>query len=286
MVRKQVRTQARVLRALTTSARDQDPDAIHDVRVASRRLRALLAEHEALFRKRAAKKARERARQVTRALGRARELDVSIEVAERLRNRLRGPARYAATHVVQALRAQRAEQSGAVVETADLVDSDAFGKTLRALLNGGGKTGTLDLAKAARSLRKRYGSVVRAHTAWQQDGTDGSLHALRIEFKKLRYTCEIYREVNGAHLKTFIQSLREVQESLGEWHDYCILRDYAEQAAPSAAGSAQQGLPLLLEAIEARRRVLFAEFETHAELFFTQKRQKAIKAFLSKLKGA
>lgn len=284
-VRKQVRAQVRVLRMGTDAARDEDADGVHDLRVASRRLRAVLAEHKNLFDKQAVRKVRERARRVTRALGRPRELDVSIEVTLRLRNGLHGPARYAASHLLRQLQAQRAGQSSAIANTADQVDSPKFRKAVKTLLKSGPKPGKLDLGRAARSLRKRYRAVVAAHVAWQEGRTDESLHALRIEFKKLRYTCEIYRDVNGGHLDNFIASLKEVQESLGEWHDYCILRDYASEAALSAPAKAKEGMPLLAEGIEARRQTLLQEFTAHVEPFFGQERQSEIEAFLAGLKG-
>ena len=286
LVRKQVRAQVRVLRTRTDAVRDEDADGIHDLRVASRRLRAVLAEHKDLFDKRAVRKVRKRARRVTRALGRPRELDVSIEVALRLRNRLHGPARYAASHLLRQLRAQRAGQSSAIAKTADQVDSSKFRKAVKTLLNSGPKPGKLDLGRAARSLRKRYRAVVAAHAAWQEASTDESLHALRIEFKKLRYTCEIYRDVNGSHLDNFIASLKEVQESLGEWHDYCVLQDYASEAAPRAPAKAKEGMPLLAEAIEGRRQGLLQELTEHAKQFFGQERQSEIETFLAGLKGA
>ena len=285
VVRKQVRAQVRVMRTRTDAVRDEDADGVHDLRVASRRLRAILAEHKDLFDNRAVRKVRKRARRVTRALGRPRELDVSIEVALRLRNGLHGPARYAASHLLRQLRTQRDGESSAIAKTADRVDSPKFRKAVKTLLNSGPKPGKLDFGRAARSLRKRYRAVVAAHVAWQQGGTDESLHALRIEFKKLRYTCEIYRGINGGHLDNFIASLKEVQESIGEWHDLCVLRDYASEAAPSAPAKATEGMPLLAEAIEGRRQTLLLEFAAHVEPFFGQDRQSEIEAFFSGLKG-
>ena len=286
MVRKQVRAQVRVLRTRTDAVRDEDADGVHDLRVASRRLRAILAEHKGLFDKGAVRKVRKRARRVTRALGRPRELDVSIEVTQRLRNGCHGPARYAASHLLRQLRAQRAGQSSAIAKTTDQVDSSKFRKAVKTLLNSGPKPGKLDLGRAARSLRKRYRAVVAAHAAWQEASTDESLHALRIEFKRFRYTCEIYRNVNGSHLDKFIASLKEVQESLGEWHDYCVLKDYAAEAAPRAPAKAKEGMPLLAEAIEGRRQGLLQELTEHANQFFGQERQSEIETFLAGLKGA
>jgi CHAD domain-containing protein len=76
VVRRRLAVFARELRRLE---RSPDPDAIHDVRVASRRLRAALRHLEPCFRKRDARSLRDAARKVARLLGEARDLDIMLE---------------------------------------------------------------------------------------------------------------------------------------------------------------------------------------------------------------
>jgi CHAD domain-containing protein len=64
------------VRELRRLERSPDPDAIHDVRVASRRLRAALRHLEPCFRKRDARSLRAAVRKLARLLGEARDLDI------------------------------------------------------------------------------------------------------------------------------------------------------------------------------------------------------------------
>jgi CHAD domain-containing protein len=45
------------------------------------------------------------------------------------------------------------------------------------------------------------------------------LHALRIEFKKFRYTLEYFREILGEGSNHAINELKQLQDHLGELHD-------------------------------------------------------------------
>jgi len=45
------------------------------------------------------------------------------------------------------------------------------------------------------------------------------LHALRIEFKKFRYTLEFFREVLGAESQAIINEIKKLQDHLGELND-------------------------------------------------------------------
>lgn len=101
VVRRRLAVFERELRRLE---RSPDPDAIHDVRVASRRLRAALRHLEPCFRKRHARSLRAAVRKLARMLGEARDLDILMENVARDAARRGSPlARLAAR-----LRAQRA----------------------------------------------------------------------------------------------------------------------------------------------------------------------------------
>ena len=56
------------------------------------------------------------------------------------------------------------------------------------------------------------------------------LHALRIEFKKLRYTLEYFREVLGEEAKGIINEIKGLQDHLGDLNDARVaaemLRDF------------------------------------------------------------
>ena len=73
-----IKTHVRALRRELGPARKHDPDGIHDMRVASRRLRVTLTEHTKVLAKAQTNKFGKRVRRITRALGKPRELDVTL----------------------------------------------------------------------------------------------------------------------------------------------------------------------------------------------------------------
>jgi CHAD domain-containing protein len=60
---------------------------------------------------------------------------------------------------------------------------------------------------------------VRAFEKILQTARIEQLHALRIEFKKLRYTVEFFREVLGEQAKAVIDDLKKLQDHLGDLND-------------------------------------------------------------------
>jgi CHAD domain-containing protein len=69
-----------------------------------------------------------------------------------------------------------------------------------------------------------------AEIAILESATLEQFHALRIEFKKLRYTVEFFREVLGEEAKEVIGELKTIQDHLGDLNDAQvatgILRDF------------------------------------------------------------
>jgi CHAD domain-containing protein len=76
-------------------------------------------------------------------------------------------------------------------------------------------------------------AVVRAFNAVLENASIEQLHALRIEFKKLRYTAEFFREVLGKEAKAIINDIKNLQDHLGDLNDAQvateILRDFLAQ---------------------------------------------------------
>jgi CHAD domain-containing protein len=55
----------------------------------------------------------------------------------------------------------------------------------------------------------------------------GRLHEARITLKRIRYLAELAEE--SAAQKDFIRELKQVQDAVGEWHDWQELTDTAEK---------------------------------------------------------
>lgn len=53
------------------------------------------------------------------------------------------------------------------------------------------------------------------------------LHALRLRFKKIRYLAEL--AAPSAEQKAFVEALKQVQDAIGQWHDWQMLEEIAQK---------------------------------------------------------
>jgi CHAD domain-containing protein len=203
-------------------ARHGRAGAIHDARVASRRLRELL---RALAPGRAAdvRSLRRDIRRLGRAMGRVREIDVSLDLMASHPLTAAWP-RAVRVRIQRELAIERESRQDAMARRIEKVDLADLGTRLRALARAfaASRPKTSDAAIAARRR-------VRARTfqdALERAGTvyaPAPLHAVRIAAKKLRYNLEWSRATSGPALTGQLKELRETQHLLGELQDLYML---------------------------------------------------------------
>jgi len=222
-------------------ARD-DPEAIHDLRVAIRRLRAAMV----ILRKDAPSDGLTALgaglRDLQQELGAAREWDVLIDetigaMPDKMRA-IRGMHK-----LIGIAEAQRAEghrraraalrsrkYAGFLLRLKAAIGDSRGGDVTRAI--GGADAGT-DAAsrafatRAAEVLRDRHrkvralGKVISALDAQE-------LHELRIRIKKLRYAAEFFREIwPGRRAELYLAALSRLQQVSGTAHDASVAIDMA-----------------------------------------------------------
>jgi len=253
-VREQV-SRSRRLMAPVRSGRDAE--AVHDLRVASRRLRAALSLLGAggVRRARAWRKA---IRRVTRALGRARDLDVQIGFLRAFRARLpRGVPPADVDGLLGCLLDRRREAQGEVIDALGRTrDSGVLG-VLGRWARWRGAAGRVRVQAAARSLaalqvRRRLGDLMDLAPFVAREDAVERHHRLRIAAKRLRYALEIFRPLFGRALGRRIAAVRELQSILGELHDCDVWIASLPGDAP--------GLAALREDRARRRRRLYRRF--------------------------
>jgi CHAD domain-containing protein len=258
--------------------RREEIDAVHDMRVASRRLRAVLAEHRKMFNKKRMANARDNVRRVTQALGRARELDVAILIMETMRGGEESPVRPAASHALAFLKQQRAAASTDIAAAVELIASPAFAQGLEQITGKGAQRRRCYFRHASRSTFRLFSRLSETYWDWTQAKTDAQLHQVRIAFKKFRYACEIYSELYGPKMKKLINELKDAQEALGNWHDYSVLNDYVNKSTEAAPTPID--IEPLRKEIQAKIDEHLALFTRAAKSFFGAKRQEKTLAFL------
>ena len=253
--------EARVGRILELSAQEgwlEDPDAVHDVRVASRRLRAALdlsdPEVYPAFRKH-----RARAVRLTRALGCTRELDVHLDRLASLGMGLTAPGGHEVLeHALESFDRRRRKARRAMTGRVGRLKLEDFRGLLelkalpRPFVSAG-------LEGAVSALLSPLLPLALSPLEEALDTEDAPrLHRMRIQVKKLRYALEILGPAFPAPPEPWLARLRDLQTALGEHHDWTLLEadlwrlhgSLTERRRPALASGT---LDLLGEVVERRR---------------------------------
>ncbi|QNN24173.1 CHAD domain-containing protein [Planctomycetales bacterium ZRK34] len=218
---------------------EEDIEYVHQMRVASRRLRnALDLFAEALPRKMQRRWMRQ-IRRVTKSLGAARDLDVQMVALDKHLDKLNAPEdrKYQAGAERLRLRLYRQRQAiqPRVVATMDRLEDEAALEKMRESLMAMKVRARLDQTpESGRALRHAANEVIRLrleqmlayepfiHSPQHVE----ELHAMRIAAKHLRYTMEAYAAVYEDRRKSQIKMVREIQTLLGDIHDTDVWLDF------------------------------------------------------------
>ena len=216
-----------------------DPEGVHQMRVCTRRLRAAFRAFRDVLPANAVRSFNREFKWVASALGMIRDLDVyrenldqyaaevpSLDTAHagEYKRHLDDQWRRARRRLLACLTSRRYERL-----------KDRFGRFLahgpsrRVMKAVGGVT----IGDAARQLiGKRYRALRRDGRAITSSSPSESLHAVRIQCKRLRYLFEFFHPIYGDVLRPEIKRLRRLQDVLGDFQDACVatqqLRQYAE----------------------------------------------------------
>ena len=197
----------------------EDPEELHDMRVATRRLRAALKLYSDALPKRAERYERD-LRWVARALGEVRDLDVHLqrlseesstngEVLEEVVALLRERRVEAKRHMLEALDSNRYERLLA-----------SFSGTLR---RGRSPTPTAPILEVAPELLKdRYKKVRKVANKLSEDSPPEHFHDLRKKGKRLHYALEPLQEIYGKPAKKMVKLLKNMQDDLGDHQDLIV----------------------------------------------------------------
>lgn len=226
------KVRARSLEAARKSLKRGDPDGLHDLRVALRRVGTTAA---ALGRKGVSRKARA----LSRSLSRERQLEVDRRLLERI-----GRLGFLSPDAVTAL-AARWEKLAArgTRRLARAVDGGRIRRLHRRLerlarKNGGGGTDRIE------SARRRAEEALARPLEGKDDHT---LHRYRLAVKKARYLAEDLSVLGLPEPAAHAAREHAIQESLGRWHD---LRMFRRRLVASREEAELRGAVLLCGELE------------------------------------
>jgi CHAD domain-containing protein len=236
--------QAERLQALDPMVRRNEPDAVHQMRVASRRLRSTLQTYGGLIWRDDVSGLISELRWLGGLLGAARDAEVLsghllAMIADTPAEQVIGPVQarvqghfapagaQARTAIIEALDSER---YFALLDQLDALVTEA------PLANGAAKSARATLPAAVRRTYRRTDRRMRAaHRARAGQPTDTALHQTRKAAKRARYAAEAVTPALGREARRFAKRMRTVQTSLGDYQDSIIARQVERELAISAA---------------------------------------------------
>ncbi len=270
----------RVFRELPGAVAGHD-EAVHQVRVAGRRLRVALP---LLARKgdgRAVRQAVKVLRRLTRAVGEGRDMDVILGLFQ---DRLDGLKTTTAEQraLLSRLRTARARSRSQVAEDVLDLDIDGLRRNLRRVLRAGAAEAPEVLARA-RALREKQGAaLLRGFSQVGERYQPDSLHALRRRVRRLRYAAEVEDAVRGEDSRA-PALWKRLQDSIGVIHDHHVLATWLEEQAKTA-GTRDNAL-LARAALRERRVFVGLARLLHRALVETQPADLALRALMAMARG-
>lgn len=242
--------QATRLRVLEPSARRDEPDAVHQMRVTARRLRSTLQAFPALFPPDETGPLKDDLHWLGQVLGDARDTEVLTGYLSDEMDRLPpelvlGPAKARIT-VQFASRAAAAHE--AVAEALDSPRYLALLAALSELLAAPPRTPAA-LAPArdvlpgavARAWQRTRRRMHRAEQAPAGPQRDEALHEARKAARRARYASEAVTPVVGKKSRRFTKRIKALQSALGEHHDAVAARAEARDAGVRAHLAGENG---------------------------------------------
>ncbi|HET9629434.1 MAG TPA: CHAD domain-containing protein, partial [Novosphingobium sp.] len=230
---------------------EQSGEALHQARVALRRLRSAHAVFAPLLRDPQSARLDLAVRRLSRVLGTARDLDVVwSKVSPETRELLDARREQAWKGVSSAIGAAATRHL-----FLDLAEWIQFGDWRRAPATTDLRQ--LPLRHFAGSALDRRRRQVRRHGHHLPDLPDTARHALRKDAKKLRYAAEFFGSLYGTggakkQRRRFLEALEQLQDQLGRLNDHVVEQALLGPAAPDHGAEHAQ----LLEAASHARHVL------------------------------
>ncbi|MDT0454003.1 CYTH and CHAD domain-containing protein [Streptomyces hesseae] len=243
-----LRAQAEAVAALDPGARLGTEDAVHQMRVATRRLRSSFRSYGKVLDRRATDPLAQELKWLAAELGVDRDREV---LAERLRERLdelpralvRGPVRARLRTWSTAGRRGSRRRLTAVLDSAryltllDRLDALLADPPLRDA--AAGPPGAV-LAKAMlRDYGRLAGRVEHALATAPGHDRDTALHDARKAAKRARYAAEAATPALGKEAKRFAQQMKSVQTLLGDHQDSVMARGTLRAIAAEAEGAGE-----------------------------------------------
>jgi CHAD domain-containing protein len=231
-----IRQRLRALEKNLPAAAKGNAEALHQARVASRRMREALPVVSSGPRGRRLER---QMRKIAQALGPVRDLDVALQILDEI-DRAGDASRSALARLRQAVSRERQMLQLQMRRRLEDYDLEKLRKrALSAARRSSGAVPHRDPKRIARAQQRAARRAERLRAAIEAAAgiyLPDRLHEVRISAKKLRYALELVRELSASRATARLRTLKATQDLLGRMRDLEILiaRTRGVQGAPGA----------------------------------------------------
>jgi CHAD domain-containing protein len=215
-----------------------DPEELHDMRVATRRMRAAVRVFEDYLDMAQYKPFLRAMRETGRELGAVRDLDVFMIKTQCYIDSLESEDQSGLDPLVDAWKTERERSRAELLCYLDCGRYERFKEKFEAFLRTPGAGAARATGPDGEPMPARVGDVlpgvvfdrlalVKAYDGpiSRPDAPLSTFHQLRITSKGLRYTLEFFQEVLGSGSKPLIDRTKQVQDHLGDLQDAVVTCD-------------------------------------------------------------
>jgi CHAD domain-containing protein len=208
-----------------------EPEELRRMRVAVRRLRAVLRVSRPMFGSKAVDGLRRELDWLGTILGRARDLDMVMAWVTAELDAIEGATRRMGRALVRRLQADRG-RAWELVHAA--LDGPRYARLMLRLKTVLGRAprrhAELSLVETAAGEWKK---VRRAVKRLPGHPSTADLHQVRVRLKRARYSAELARAGGGRRVEKFIEQAKAVQDILGEHQDAVVIEEYLHDVIDS-----------------------------------------------------
>ncbi len=214
----------------------EDPEELHDMRVATRRLRAAMSTFRDVLPARF-ERMRAELKWIAGCLGEVRDVEVQLEWLEEIQRQSGWEDATAVGPLIEERRERWSVERTRLLEAMNSERYRALVDDLTAILREGdagqGEAATPVRQYGRKVLRKRHRQFTREAGELTPESDPQLFHLARIRGKKLRYAAEAMTPVFGEPAEQLVTAIKAAQDLLGEHQDKAVAIGWLRQTALS-----------------------------------------------------
>lgn len=201
-----------------------DPEGVHSMRVASRRLRSALRDFTPFLRQRGLTPVLKETKHIASTLGEVRDQDVAIAALEKIEKQAPAEVSSALKQLIDQRKELRDEARKKLESTLTAtrmkeVQSEFISRINNATAGGKAEAQLTFMKMSAAVILDRLKELEKLSDSLYDPFEIESLHDMRIAAKRLRYALELFQQCWGRSLESYAKKAACMQTALGDVHD-------------------------------------------------------------------